>query len=369
MCVSFSCLERIIIMITISLCMIVKNEEENLAVCLDSAKNVFDEIIIVDTGSSDKTVEIAKKYTDKIYFFDWVDDFSAARNYSFSKATCNYCMWLDADDILTSESAKKIKKLKKDLSSETDIVMLPYNIAFDEFGNPTFSYYRERIIRNSLNYRWHGRVHEAITPIGNVFYFDAYVTHKKNKISDPNRNLRIYEKMLIDKIDFTPRDSFYYGRELYYHQRYDDAIPVLYNLLKNNQAWTENKIDSCIILSECYLKKDDIISALSSLFHSFLFDGPRAEICCRIGEIMVENKNYCDAAFWFETAMSDKTDLKSGAFTNPDYRGFIPAIWLCVCYDNLGKKEKAKEYNEIALSFKPQSEAALSNKKYFEQGE
>lgn len=70
-------------MITISLCMIVKNEEKVLARCLDSIADLMDEIIIVDTGSSDNTKEIAKKYTDKIYDFAWIDDFSAARNYSF----------------------------------------------------------------------------------------------------------------------------------------------------------------------------------------------------------------------------------------------------------------------------------------------
>ena len=83
-------------MITLSLCMIVKNEEETLARCLDSIKDAVDEIIIADTGSTDSTVKIAKRYTDKVYHFDWVYDFSAARNFSFSKASSDYCMWLDA---------------------------------------------------------------------------------------------------------------------------------------------------------------------------------------------------------------------------------------------------------------------------------
>ncbi len=355
-------------MVTLSLCMILKNEEENLARCLDSASGIFDEIIIADTGSSDKTIDIAKRYTDKVYHFDWIEDFSAARNFSFEKATSDYCMWLDADDILPKASGDKLKALKLSLPPDTDIVMLPYNIAFDEFGNPTFSYYRERIIRNSPAYRWHGRVHEAIVPTGNVIYSDAAVTHKKTKAPDPDRNLRIYKKMLKEKINFTPRDSFYYGRELFYHKKYDEAISVFCKLLENNLVWKENKIDACALLCECYLAKNDSVSALSALFHSFLFDGPRAEICCRIGEIMITDRNYRDAAFWFETALSDKSDLKSGAFVNPDKRGYIPAIWLCVCYDKLGDKKKAEEYNNLALSFKPQSEAALSNKKYFEKG-
>ena len=77
-------------MITISLCMIVKNEERILARCLDSVKDLVDEIIIVDTGSADATKRIAAEYTDKIYDFTWIDDFSAARNFAFSKATGDY---------------------------------------------------------------------------------------------------------------------------------------------------------------------------------------------------------------------------------------------------------------------------------------
>ena len=67
--------------------MIVKNEEKVLARCLDSIRGFVDEIIIVDTGSDDDTKRIARKYTDKVYDFEWIDDFAAARNYSFSKAT------------------------------------------------------------------------------------------------------------------------------------------------------------------------------------------------------------------------------------------------------------------------------------------
>lgn len=72
---------------TISLCMIVRNEEKVLARCLESVRGCVDEIIIVDTGSSDGTKEIAARFTDKIYDFEWIDDFSAARNYSFEQAT------------------------------------------------------------------------------------------------------------------------------------------------------------------------------------------------------------------------------------------------------------------------------------------
>ena len=136
-------------MITISLCMIVKNEENTLSRCLDSVRGAVDEIIIVDTGSSDRTVEIAKRYTDKVYGFDWIDDFSAARNFAFSKASSEYCMWLDADDVILKDDFEQLKNLKASLDKSCDIVMMPYHTAFDESGKPLFVYYRERIIKKS----------------------------------------------------------------------------------------------------------------------------------------------------------------------------------------------------------------------------
>lgn len=166
-------------MATISLCMIVKNEEMHIARCLDSIAGLVEEIIIVDTGSTDRTVEIVSDYTSKVYSYPWTDDFSDARNYSFSKASMDYCMWLDADDILQETEKDKFLQLKQSLSSDTDIVMMKYNTAFDEAGMPSFSYFRERWIRNSSKYRWIGAVHEVIPPNGKVLYSDIAICHKK----------------------------------------------------------------------------------------------------------------------------------------------------------------------------------------------
>ena len=136
-----------------------RNEEESLERCLESARNVADEIIIVDTGSTDGTIDIAKRYTQKVYEFPWIDDFAAARNFAFSKATRQYCMWLDADDILEPSDREALLRLKALLPADVDVVMMRYHTAFDEKDRPTFSYYRERIVRNIQQYRWEGRVH------------------------------------------------------------------------------------------------------------------------------------------------------------------------------------------------------------------
>ena len=134
-------------MCTISLCMIVKNEEANLSKCLSSIKDIVDEIVVVDTGSNDATKEIARRFTDKVLDFDWVDDFSKARNYAFEQATKDYILWLDADDVLLEPDQIKMARLKETLGPSIDGVMMKYNTGFDKNGNVTFSYYRERLVR------------------------------------------------------------------------------------------------------------------------------------------------------------------------------------------------------------------------------
>lgn len=192
-------------MVTISLCMIVRNEEMHIARCLDSIAGLVEEIIIVDTGSTDRTVEIVSDYTSKVYSYPWTDDFSDARNYSFSKASMDYCMWLDADDILPETEKDKFLQLKQSLPSDTDIVMMKYNTAFDEAGMPFFSYFRERWIRNCSKYRWIGAVHEVIPPNGKVLYSDIVICHKKISAGNPDRNLKIYQKMLTEGRPFDAR--------------------------------------------------------------------------------------------------------------------------------------------------------------------
>lgn len=126
-------------MITINLCMIVKNEADVLERCLSSVKNIVDEINIIDTGSTDQTKEIAAPYTDRIFDFEWIDDFSEARNFSFKQVTKNYILWLDADDILLEKDQIKLIKLKKEANPSFDAMSMDYHLSFDEDGNVTFS--------------------------------------------------------------------------------------------------------------------------------------------------------------------------------------------------------------------------------------
>jgi len=350
---------------TISLCMIVKNEEESLARCLDSIAGLVDEIIIVDTGSEDRTEEIAGKYTSKVYHFPWIDDFSAARNYAFSKATMEYCMWLDADDVIEEVQQAAFGRMKGSLEPETDIVMMKYDVAFDDKGNPTFSYYRERILRNDGTHVWKGAVHEAIVPQGKIVHSEVAVSHKKIKPGDSDRNLNIYRKILAGGEKLEARHQYYFARELYYHREYQEALDALLAFFDMPEGWIENKIEACAIASYCYERLDQPEGAMAVLFRSFQYDLPRAEICCDIGKIFLGKHRYEQAIFWYQKALEAGKDEQRGGFLLLDCYDYIPYIQLCVCYDRLGKREEARLYNEKAGACKPDSIAYKQNKEYF----
>ncbi len=353
-------------MISLSLCMIVKNEHDTLGRCLDCAKQLADEIIIVDTGSTDDTKEIALKYTNKVYDFKWVNDFAKARNFSFSKATKDYIMWLDADDVILNEDIEKIKILKKILTPDIDMLMFKYNLNLDENGIPALSYYRERIVKRSKGYKWISPIHEVIPRSGKILYEDIAITHKKLHPSDPKRNITIFENMKKQGLKFDARQTFYYARELMYAKRFEESINEYNKFLTLADAWLENKISACLDLYSIYLNLGNETKALSCLVKSFEYDIPRAEVCCNIGRYFISKKQYSIAIFWLEQALNSKYDISSGGFFSKDYYNFIPYIELCVCHYYLGNTKLAIEYNEKAGSIKPNDISYLNNKSFFE---
>ncbi len=352
-------------MITISLCMIVKNEEKVLERCLNSVKDLVDEIIIADTGSTDRTKEIAGRFTKNIYDFPWIDDFSAARNFAYDKATKEYILWLDADDIILPEDAVKFRKLKKTLSSDIDIVMMLYNIGFDAQGKVTFSYYRERLSKNIPRFRWSEPVHECLQLGGNIINSDIGITHAKPPGARSSRNLEIYENLLSKGTKLSPRGTYYYARELKDNGRFEDAIDAFEQFLDSGLGWVEDNIAACGELAKCYREQGDSKRAFRAMLRSFQYDTPRGELCCQIGYHFKEQKEYRKAAFWFNLVLTLENPQSSWGFHQADFWGYIPCIECVVCYDHLGKHEKAERYNDMAAAFKPDSPSVLYNKEYF----
>lgn len=350
-------------MITVSLCMIVRDEEAVLGRCLDSVRGIADEIIIVDTGSKDQTKEIAQHYTNKIYDFPWEDNFAKARNESFSKATQDYILWLDADDVLEEKDRQAFFCLKEELDPQTDVVMMPYHVAFNEKGEPVFSYERERLLRRKSGFRWEGAVHEAITPRGNILHSSIAITHRKEQIHDPDRNLRIFEKILAEEGSLCPRHQYYYGRELMGHGQMEKAVQVFSDFLNSGKGWVENCVGACSDLAECLIQLGRKKEAMEALVKSFSYDLPRPEICCAMGKLYLEQRDYARAAYWYETATQCPPHIHG--FQQADYRDFIPFLQLCVCYDRMGEYSKAYACHEKCRNLRPQHPSVQFNEEYF----
>ena len=351
-------------MVTISLCMIVKNEEAVLGRCLDSVKDAVDEIIIVDTGSSDRTKEIAAEYTDKIYDFEWVNDFSAARNEAFSKAEMDYCMWLDADDILEEKGQEKLLFWKAQADGTADVVMMDYAAGFDEEGRVTFCYERERLLKRKRGFRWEGRVHEAVPVSGKVERLALRIEHHSRKTSYGHRNLRIYEDMKEAGEPFHARDLFYYARELYYHRRYEEAVGCFLFFLEQKDAFCENQVDACRFTAYCLYALGREEKALSYLYRGLRYRTPGGELCCVIGKIFAARHNWELAAFWYVAALHAPKKT-AGGFVQEECYGYVPCIQLSVCYDRMGEKKKAYECHKMAGKYKPYGREYRKNEEYF----
>lgn len=148
---------------TVSLCMIVKNEQDCLARCLASSKELVDQIIIVDTGSTDGTKEIALQFGADIYDFKWINDFSAARNYSLDQASCPWILYLDADEELLITDKEYFYSLLEREEVEGYYLNI-INPTSNQPGGQQLRHLNLRLFRNNPAYRFQGAIHEQITP-------------------------------------------------------------------------------------------------------------------------------------------------------------------------------------------------------------
>ncbi|MEG0565395.1 MAG: glycosyltransferase family 2 protein, partial [Hungatella sp.] len=168
--------------IRLSQCMIVKNEEKNMERALSWGREIMYEQIVVDTGSTDQTVEIAKRMGAKVFHFPWIDDFSAAKNYAIEQARGNWIAFLDADESYSKQDADKIPGILHDIEQNFNAKTKPHMIrsamlCLRDDGTVLASYFQDRIFRNLNHLRYHNRVHEALGfPLGvsdPLIYYDA----------------------------------------------------------------------------------------------------------------------------------------------------------------------------------------------------
>ena len=253
---------------TLSVTLICKNEENNLKRLLPQLK-FADEVVVVDTGSTDNTVSVAKKFTEKVYEFKWCDDFSKARNYAIARATCDYVMWLDADDILPQETQKCIMGWKKvDMGSKNTQESADfYYMKYEMDTEIPFWFWRERIIKRTKNCRFNGFIHEAISPFGEVRYLDCKVLHRPSA-SHEHRNLAIYRNAIEKGLHFSARDKFYYARTLVECGNVSEALPILQKFVSNSRAYSADRVEGYKLLSRLATSANDVSLARKYLCKS-----------------------------------------------------------------------------------------------------
>lgn len=236
-------------MLKISAVLIVKNESEMLARCLDSVKGV-DEIIVCDTGSEDNTIEIAKKYTDKVFTdFVWCDDFAKARNHALSKATGDWILSIDADEYL--HDLAEVRRVAEQAESHNELAVDCYLI--HEGTKVTHCF--PRLFKRCPEVWWEGAVHNHVcffpphkkqVTAGDVKITYGYSpAHEK----DPERSLRILTK----EVERTgnARETYYLGREYWYRRNYLKCIEIMEQYLPKSHFLME-KADAYLLVARCY---------------------------------------------------------------------------------------------------------------------
>lgn len=194
----------------ISAAMIVKNEEGMLAECIESFREAVDEIVIVDTGSSDKTVEIAESYNVKLFHHEWKNDFSEARNFSISKTTGDWILIIDADERLEREDIPLIRALKWD-KDQNIISFAVYSSLPGNLGNANFGkHFSPRLFRKKPEFYYYGIVHNVLNITENVAVTNIRLYHLGYDL-DQDKMKKKFErsiKLLLKQVEEHPDDAF-----------------------------------------------------------------------------------------------------------------------------------------------------------------
>jgi glycosyltransferase involved in cell wall biosynthesis len=331
-------------MVTFSLCMIVKNEEKNLARCLDGLADIMDEIIIVDTGSTDSTRDIAAGYTDHIYDFGWTGSFADARNFSFSKATCDYIYCADADEVLDSENQARLRILKENLLPEIEIVQMYYA---NQLENGTVYNFdkelRPKLFRRLRTFTWIESIHETVRLEPVVFDSDIVIIHRPGE-THAERDLQAFVKMCREGEELSPRLAHIYAQELYLSGDdcdFQNASPYFMHMFQSGTDAQDEIEAACVVAHAARVRGD------SELFYQYgmkaVMLGSCSEICCEFGEYYVGIKDFAEARVWFYNGAYETQPLLDIHMGRE-----IPLNGLADCSAAIGDHEAEKQYRDEA---------------------
>jgi len=353
---------------SVALCMIVKNEHDNINECLDSLRGFYDIAFITDTGSTDDTVSLLEKRNDVVLsHFDWIDDFAAARNFNLQQVSSEYdwILWCDADDKIIDDHAHiKFRKYISDISDEFNSVDMPYVYSHSEHSNdnitPDFKYYRKRLFRNNAG-SWRGFIHEYPHVPGNSLCVDDIIFHHfrdGDGSMNTKRNLRIFKKRLAD-IDGEDRAryTFYYAKELTYNGLYDEAEEQFLNYIPISN-WVPEKARAMYELAVLYSKRGLVDDARKWCFKCIQLEPHNSDAYVLLSNMSYDEDDYTSCYLWSYHALNSD-DEKIKFFDFIPNRTWIPLELMA------WSKWKSNQYDEAisiiskALSYVPKNKYIL----------
>lgn len=328
-------------MITISLCMIVKNEEKVLERCLGSVADLVDEIVIADTGSTDGTKEIAKRFTEHVYDFPWTDDFSAARNDVFSKASMEYIYSADADEVLSGEDRERFRILKETLLPEVEIVQMKYanQLRFGSVYNFDEEY-RPKLFKRKRDFVWEAPIHETVRLEPVVYDSDIVITHLQEE-SHAGRDLANFHKHCSQGYRLPKRLHGLYARELMMAGEEEDfarAAEYFMASAADTLRDAEEMAQACCVAAKAARLADDVVTFFKYT-SKVIAEDACSEICCEMGHFYEGREDWEEAAVWYYNAV-----YETGPILNIRSGGAESLEGLVRCYEKMGCPGQADVY-------------------------
>ena len=337
-------------MITISVCMIVKNEEKKLAACLDCLVPIADEIIIVDTGSVDKTKEIAKKYTDSIFDFEWIDDFAAARNFAFSKANMDYIYTADADELIDKENIALFKRVKSAMLPQVEIVQMYYlNLMEHNTAYNSKRELRPKLFKRLRSFEWIDPIHETIRLDPVIYNSDIEIKHMAEG-HHAKRDLASFRKAYERGVLFSQKLHSMYAKELFIAGDRDDleaAVPFFEKSLSDESRTSDEQREARCVLARAY-RMNGRDTEFFRLCLREAVSMPCAEMCSEIGHFFYDKGELFEAYCWLYDAV-----FETEAVISVYIKGSENLSLLSECCKALGKDEEALRYEKAASVWQP----------------
>ena len=345
---------------TITLCMIVKDEEAYLPRCLDSVKDYINYCVIVDTGSTDKTKEIAKKYTDLIYDFEWCDDFSAARNFSFEKVPddTDWILWLDADDIV--EGGENLVSMAASAPHQIEAIVFHYYYEKHESGNWINVHNRERLLRKAGRrpeakpWTWLNRVHECIDlgdiqPGGLAMSEDVHFYHMR-PVGKPcfTRNVRLLKKQIKDE-PHNLRPYAYVGHEYYHVQDWKNALKWYQKYINMGSTWYAEVYQILHRMGDCCIQLHQFDKAKKLNLEALGIKPEWADAYLGLMEVEAWLQNWDKCVEWYE-AGAQKEPIDPALAMNPLDYTYNAWLFYEAALFNTGKVKEALVCVEDSLT-------------------